>query len=134
MTESGREMVPSTYNLRRLLKYRSKSEMLEMFDGQGQLVLIVAQFMIKLCSEDDPVIILLKRLDHSAKLSWGYTHYSEEDRNLSIVFRSFMEELQVFFKVPNSTSTLSPKELVAAFVDFLLEILEEILNLQLYFI
>ncbi|KAL2532942.1 Disease resistance RPP8-like protein 3 [Abeliophyllum distichum] len=127
-------MAPSTYNLRRLLKYRSKSEMLEMFDGQGQLVLIVAQFMIKLCSEDDPVIVLLKRLDHSAKLSWGYTHYSEEDRNLSIVFRSFMEELQVFFKVPNSTSTLSPKELVAAFVDFLLEILEEILNLQLYFI
>ncbi|KAL2532898.1 Disease resistance RPP8-like protein 3 [Abeliophyllum distichum] len=129
-----REMAPSTYNLRRLLKYRSKSEMLEMFDGQGQLVLIVAQFMIKLCSEDDPVIVLLKRLDHSAKLSWGYTHYSEEDRNLSIVFRSFMEELQVFFKVPNSMSTLSPKQLVAAFIDFLFEILEEILNLQLYFI
>ncbi|KAL2553328.1 Disease resistance protein RPP13 [Forsythia ovata] len=127
-------MAPSIYNLRRLLKYRSKSEMLEMFDGQGQLVLIVAQFMIKLCSEDDPVIVLLKRLDHSAKLSWGYTHYSEEDRNLSIVFRSFIEELQVFFNVPNSMSTLSPKELVAAFIDFLLEILEEILNLQLYFI
>ncbi|KAL2532941.1 Disease resistance RPP8-like protein 3 [Abeliophyllum distichum] len=134
MTESGREMAPSTYNLRRLLKYRFKSEMLEMFDGQGQLVLIVAQFMIKLCSEDDPVIVLLKRLDHSAKLSWGYTHYNEEDRKLSIVFRSFMEELQVFLKVPNSMSTLSPKELVAAFIDFLLEIFEEILNLQLYFI
>ncbi|KAL2532899.1 Disease resistance protein RPP13 [Abeliophyllum distichum] len=134
MTESGREMAPSIYNLRRLLKYRSKSEMLEMFDGQGQLVLIVAQFMIKLCSEDDPVIVLLKRLDHSAKLSWGYTHYNEEDRKLSIFFRSFMEELQVFFKVPNSMSTLSPKELVAAFIDFLLEIFEEILNLQLYFI
>ncbi|KAL2532932.1 Disease resistance protein RPP13 [Abeliophyllum distichum] len=127
-------MAPSIYNLRRLLKYRSKSEMLEMFDGQGQLVLIVAQFMIKLCSEDDPVIVLLKRLDHSAKLSWGYTHYSEEDRKLSIVFQSFMEELQVFFKVPNSMSTLSPKELVAAFIDHILEILQEILNLQPYFI
>ncbi|KAL2553272.1 putative late blight resistance protein-like protein R1B-14 [Forsythia ovata] len=127
-------MAPSTYNLRRLLKYRSKSEMLEMFDGQGQLVLIVAQFMIKLCSEDDPVIVLLKRLDHSAKLSWGYTHYNEEDRNLSIVFKSFMEELQVFFEVPNSMSTPSPKELVAAFIDLLLEILQEILNLQPYFI
>ncbi|KAL2456453.1 Disease resistance RPP8-like protein 3 [Abeliophyllum distichum] len=127
-------MAPSIYNLRRLLKYRSKSEMLEMFDGQGQLVLIVAQFMIKLCSEDDPVIVLLKRLDHSAKLSWGYTHYNEEDRKLSIVFKSFMEELQVFFKVPNSMSTLSPKELVAAFIDHILEILQEILNLQPYFI
>ncbi|KAL2553357.1 Disease resistance RPP8-like protein 3 [Forsythia ovata] len=127
-------MAPSIYNLRRLLKYRSKSEMLEMFDGQGQLVLIVAQFMIKVCSEDDPVIVLLKRLDHSAKISWGYTHYNEEDRNLSIVFRSFMEELQVFFKVPNSMSTFSPKELVAAFIDLQLEILQEILNLQQYFI
>ncbi|KAL2553323.1 putative late blight resistance protein-like protein R1A-3 [Forsythia ovata] len=45
-----------------------------------------------------------------------------------------MEELQVFFTVPNSISTLSPKELVAAYIDFLLEILGEILNLQLYFI
>ncbi|KAL2532909.1 NB-ARC domain-containing protein [Abeliophyllum distichum] len=127
-------MAPSIYNLRRLLKYRSKSEMLEMFDGQGELVLIVAQFIIKLCSEDDPVIVLLKHLDHSANLSWGYTHYSEEDRNLSIAFSSFMEDLQVFFKVPNSMSTLSPKELVAAFIDLLLEILQEILNLQPYFI
>ncbi|CAI9781008.1 unnamed protein product [Fraxinus pennsylvanica] len=67
----GRGMAPSTNNLRRLLEYRSKNERLEMFDGQGRLVLTVTQYILKLCSEDDKIIVLLERLDDSAKLCWG---------------------------------------------------------------
>ncbi|KAL2532931.1 Disease resistance protein RPP13 [Abeliophyllum distichum] len=134
MTERGREIAPSTYNLRRLLEYRFKNERLEMFDGQRQLVLILAQFLIKFCSDDDEVIALLKRLDNSAMLCWGYSRHSEEYRNFSTLFRSFMAELQVFFQVRNSKCSLSPNELVAVFIDLFLEILEDILRLQPNFI
>ncbi|XP_022841555.1 putative late blight resistance protein homolog R1A-3 [Olea europaea var. sylvestris] len=127
-------MAPSTSNLKQLLEYQSKCERLEMFDGQGQLVLIVAHFIIKLCSEDDEIIILLKSLDDSAKLCWSFSRHSEEDRKFSTIFWDFIKQLQVFFEVPKFNSTANMNEQIAAFHDLLLEILEEILHLQPYFI
>ncbi|CAA3002751.1 Hypothetical predicted protein [Olea europaea subsp. europaea] len=127
-------MAPSTSNLKQLLEYQSKCERLEKFDGQGQLVLIVTHFIIKLCSEDDEIIILLKRLEDSAKLCRIYSRHTEEDRKFSTMFWDFITQLKVFFEVPNFKSTANPNEVVAAFVDLLLEILEEILHLQPYFI
>ncbi|KAL2532915.1 putative disease resistance protein [Abeliophyllum distichum] len=50
------------------------------------------------------------------------------------MFRSFVAELQVFFQVRNSNSSLSPNELDAVFIDLFLEILEDILRLQPNFI
>ncbi|XP_022841561.1 putative late blight resistance protein homolog R1B-14 isoform X2 [Olea europaea var. sylvestris] len=132
--ERRREMAPSTSNLKQLLKYQSKCKRLEMFDGQGQLVLIVTHFIIKLCSEDDEIIILLKSLEDSAKLCWIYSRHSEEDRKFSTMFWNFITQLKVFFEVPNFKSTANPNEVVAAFVDLLLELLEEILHRRPYFI
>ncbi|CAA3002749.1 late blight resistance homolog R1A-3 [Olea europaea subsp. europaea] len=128
-------MTPSTNNLRKLLEYRFKNERLEMFHGQGQLVLIVAQFMIKMCGEDDEVIALLKRLDDLARNCSGSSRHSKEYINFSLLFRSFMARLRVFFEVPNSMQNLiNPNERVAVFIDLFLEILEEILRLQPNFI
>ncbi|CAA3007973.1 late blight resistance homolog R1A-3 [Olea europaea subsp. europaea] len=132
--ERRREMAPSTSNLKQLLKYQSKCLRLEMFDGQGQLVLIVTHFIIKLCSEDDEIIILLKSLEDSAKLCWIYSRHSEEDRKFSTMFWNFITQLKVFFEVPNFKRTANPNEVVAAFVDLLLELLEEILHRRPYFI
>ncbi|KAL2532927.1 NB-ARC domain-containing protein [Abeliophyllum distichum] len=67
-------------------------------------------------------------------LCWGYSPHSEEYRNFSTLFRSFMAELQVFFQVRNSKSSLNHNELVAVFIDLFLEILEDILRLQPNFI
>ncbi|CAA2980989.1 late blight resistance homolog R1A-3 [Olea europaea subsp. europaea] len=127
-------MAPSINNLRRLLEYRSKNERLEMFDGQGRLVLAVTHYILKLCSEDDKIIASLERLDDSAKLCWGHSRHTDEDRNFFILFKSFMAELKEFFHVPKARSTQYHNELVAAFIDLLLEIFEEILRLQPYFI
>ncbi|KAL2553373.1 protein of unknown function-containing protein [Forsythia ovata] len=68
--ERGRQMAPSTYNLRRLLEYRSKKERLEVFPEQGRLVLTVTDYILKLCSEDDKIIASIECLDDSAKLCW----------------------------------------------------------------
>ncbi|CAA3007979.1 late blight resistance homolog R1A-3 [Olea europaea subsp. europaea] len=128
-------MAPSTNNLRELLENQFKNGRLEMFDGQGQLVLIVAQFMIKLCDEDDVVIAFLKSLDDLARNCSGSSQRSEEYRNFSESFSSFMMALGLFFRVQNSTRTpIYRNELVAVFIDLFLEILEEILRLQPNFI
>ncbi|CAA3007975.1 Hypothetical predicted protein [Olea europaea subsp. europaea] len=134
MTEEQHQVAPSTSILKHLLEYQSKCERLERFDGQGQLVLIVTHFIIKLCSEDDEIIILLKSLEDSAKLCWSFGRRSEEDRKFSTMFWDFIAQLKVFFEVPKFNSTTNPNELVAAFIDLLLEILKEILHLQPYFV
>ncbi|CAA3007977.1 Somatic embryogenesis receptor kinase 1 [Olea europaea subsp. europaea] len=135
MTETGREMAPSTNSLRKLFENRFENERIEKFDGQGQLALIVAQFMIKMCDEDAEVIALLKRLDDLARNCSGSSQRSEEYRNFSKMFSFFMTELEVFFRVQNSMRTpINRNELVAVFVDLFLEILEEILRLQPTFI
>ncbi|KAL2533017.1 NB-ARC domain-containing protein [Abeliophyllum distichum] len=126
-------MAPSTYNLRRVLESRSKNEWLEMFAGQGRLVLTVTHYILKLCSEDDKIIASIQRLDDSAKLCWGYSRRTEEDRNFSILFKSYMAEFKVFLNMPKCMST-NLNERVAVFIDLLLEILEEILGLQPNFI
>ncbi|CAA3007970.1 late blight resistance homolog R1A-3 [Olea europaea subsp. europaea] len=125
-------MAPSTNNLRKLLENRFKKERLEKFDGQGQLVLIITQFMMKMSHEE---IASLKGLDVLAGRCLGSSCHSEEFRNFSQRFRSFMTELEVFFRVQNSTRTpINRNELVAVFIDLFLEILEEILRLKPNFI
>ncbi|XP_022841565.1 putative late blight resistance protein homolog R1A-3 [Olea europaea var. sylvestris] len=128
------EMAPSTNNLRKLLENQFKNGRLEMFDGQGQLVLIVAQFMIKMCDEDDEEIGLLKYLDDLARNCLGSSQRSEAYRNFPEDFWQFMTGLRSFFIVNSKRSPIYYIGRVAVFIDLFLEILEEILRLQPNFI
>ncbi|KAL2553277.1 putative late blight resistance protein-like protein R1B-17 [Forsythia ovata] len=129
MTERGREIAPSIYHVTQALK--SKSFIPGMTCSNGDFILIACHYVIKLCSpredqQDDKLISLLEQLNDSLK----YDSTLEGPNSKSIIMlRSFVTELKVFFKVPNSKSTtLNPIELLAVFIDFLLEMFEHILD------
>ncbi|KAL2532956.1 Disease resistance protein RPP13 [Abeliophyllum distichum] len=101
----------------------------EMPDCSGDMILTVCHYIKKLCSsredqQDDKVISLLEKLNDSVK-----TDRSDlfENQSFAILLRSFVTELKVYFKVPNLKSTTpNPIELLAVFIDFLLEIYDGI--------
>ncbi|KAL2532889.1 Disease resistance protein RPP13 [Abeliophyllum distichum] len=117
-------MAPSTYNLNRVLKeYPYHHNQL-----QNRLIQTAIQFITKLCSENHKIIDLLELLERSAKRCLPGRH-SDDFIRFSHMFGYFVIELRVFFTVPNqqlSKTALNPNELLAAFIDFLHQIFEEI--------
>ncbi|KAL2542793.1 Disease resistance RPP8-like protein 3 [Abeliophyllum distichum] len=95
----------------------------------GDMILTICHYIIKLCSsrgdqQDDKVITLLEKLSDTVEDDRTDLF---ENRSFAILLRSFVTELKVFFKVPNSKGiTLNPIELLAVFIDFLLEIYDGI--------
>ncbi|KAL2479139.1 putative late blight resistance protein-like protein R1A-3 [Forsythia ovata] len=120
-------MAPQIYHLTKALK--SKSFIPGMPDCDGDIIVTVCHYIIKLCSsrqdqQDGKVISLLKQLNFEVKN--GSTDL-DEDQSFMMLLRSFVRELKVFFEVPNSKSTtLNQIELLSAFIDFLLEIYDGI--------
>ncbi|KAL2553432.1 putative late blight resistance protein-like protein R1A-3 [Forsythia ovata] len=120
-------MAPQIYHLTKALK--SKHFIPGMPDCDGDIIVTVCHYIIKLCSsrqdqQDGKVISLLKQLNFEVKN--GSTDL-DEDQSFMMLLRSFVREVKVFFKVPNSKSTtLNQIELLAAFIDFLLEIYDGI--------
>ncbi|KAL2552900.1 Disease resistance protein RPP13 [Forsythia ovata] len=115
-------MAPSIYHLTKALE--SSSFVPGMRYRDGNIILTACHYIIKLCQKDDKVISLLQQLNDSVK--YGST---VNDHSFTILLSSFVTELQVFFKVPNSKSTiLNPIERLAVFIDFLLEMFENVQN------
>ncbi|KAL2479128.1 putative late blight resistance protein-like protein R1A-3 [Forsythia ovata] len=114
-------MAPEIYHLTHFLK--SKRFIRGMPHCNGDVIITVCHYIIKLCQQDDKVISLLEQLNDS--VTKGSTL---KDQSSTILLRSFVTELKVFFKIPNSKSTpdLNPIELLAVFIDFLLEIYDGI--------
>ncbi|KAL2487168.1 putative disease resistance protein [Abeliophyllum distichum] len=116
-------MAPQISHLVQALQY--KTTIPGMPDCQGDYIITVCHYIIKLCSsrqdqQDDKVISLLEKLNDSVK---NCSTDLVQDQSFMMLLRSFVRELKVFFKVPNSKSTtLSHTELLAVFIDFLLEI------------
>ncbi|KAL2552662.1 NB-ARC domain-containing protein [Forsythia ovata] len=100
---------------------------------QGRLVAIVMDYIVKLSSEPDQVIGLLDTPEDSDSSN-------DDFRNLFKVLVSGIQDLRAFFSVPNNqimsniTPIPNPNEVVAAFIDFLLQILLEILRIEPYFV
>ncbi|KAL2553324.1 putative late blight resistance protein-like protein R1A-3 [Forsythia ovata] len=117
-------MAPSTYTLNQVLKeYPYHHNQL-----QNRLILTAVHFITKLCSENHQIIDSLELLERSAKRCLPGRHTDDYIR-FSHVFGSFVNELRVFFTVPNqqlSKTALNPNELLAAFIDFFHQIFEEI--------
>ncbi|KAL2533217.1 Disease resistance protein RPP13 [Abeliophyllum distichum] len=120
-------MAPTIYDLTEALQ--SKLYIPGMPDCNGDMILTVCRYIIKLCSsrkdeQDDKVISLLQQLNNSVENSC--IDHLDEDQSFIIMLKSFVPKLKVFLKVPNSKSTtLNPIELLAVFIDFLLEIWDD---------
>ncbi|KAL2506302.1 putative disease resistance protein RXW24L [Abeliophyllum distichum] len=65
MTERGREMAPPIYHLMHALK--SKRFIPRMPHCNGDMIITVCHYIIKLCQQDDKVISLLEQLNDSVK-------------------------------------------------------------------
>ncbi|KAL2550399.1 putative late blight resistance protein-like protein R1B-17 [Forsythia ovata] len=120
-------MAPPIYHLTQALE--SKYFIPGMPDCNRDMILTVCHYVIKLCTsrkdqQDDKIIYLLEQLNDSLK---NDSTDLDENQSFIILLWSFVTELKVFFKVPNSKgTTLNPIMLLAVFIDFLLEICDGI--------
>ncbi|KAL2532597.1 putative disease resistance RPP13-like protein 3 [Abeliophyllum distichum] len=141
-------MVTSQIILKKLLEDRNFSNLIEIsldknqkfetFVGQRRLILIALAYIGKLRSQYNQVNGLIRRLEDSAvycKMLGG----SSRHRQFFELLMSLVQELRVFFTIPKQqlskiTPTPHPNEVVMVFIDFLLQILEEIMHLEQDFI
>ncbi|XP_022857731.1 putative late blight resistance protein homolog R1A-3 [Olea europaea var. sylvestris] len=113
-------------------------EKFETFVGQRRLVPIAIEYIGKLCFRYDQETDLLDDLGDSALRCKAY-RTPRAYRKFFELLMSFVQDLRVFFTIPEQrmlkiTPTPDPNEAVMVFIDFLHQLLEEIMRLEPDFI